>query len=78
MFIALTLFASATPFTSVIVPRGACSVATFSISLTAQVLIELAVITCTQITFATNIVMKIKVSAIKTWMRLRASAKLPN
>jgi hypothetical protein len=39
---------------------------------------ELAVITCTQITFATNIVIKIKVSAIKTWMRLRARAKLPN
>ena len=75
---AFTLLANATPFTSVIVPRGACSVATFSISLAAQVLIELAVTTCTQITFATNIVIKIKVSAIKTWMRLRARAKLPN
>ena len=63
---ACTLYANATPFTSVIVPRGACSVATFSISLTAQVLIELAVITCTQITFAANIAIKISVSTIKT------------
>ena len=75
---AFTLFANATPFTSVIVPRGACNVATFSISLAAQVLIDSAVITCTQITFPTKIAINIKVSAIKTWMRLRTSAKLPN